>query len=365
HAQNETTMDIYDVKLPLELWEIIFKLVLHEIRHPYSYCTPETYPRYQLRFRYWIGSRWDSPLKDWKAIRLVCRTWRYLAGPQPHVNFSQVPPNFSLPDALKGVSSILLQLDTGTAEIILPALLQHPSISSNLTTIDLGSYAYWPNSPLLLDNPKAFPNVRCLSLPGLVNVRSFWRALQDGYPQLVSLTIRYNIMPAGAGDYVFPNLEILNLYSWGYQRLSCPSLKHFAIRMWSTSIAEFVTKHGHQLQSFVLDQRITSSLIWSMPGDLLRTTLPNLQMFGGEISSTLPSPPPGHPLRHLRLFAQACSLDIHGVLKRLEPFPEITHLHIQFSEFGSSTINDLREHCIKRKIKLVDVLNVKGAPSAT
>ncbi|KAG8815405.1 hypothetical protein FRC17_000726, partial [Serendipita sp. 399] len=127
-------------------------------------------------------------LQDWKTIRLVCRAWRSLVGPQPHRKIKSALSDSVLPTKLKGISSIFVD-DASNAELVLRGILQRPVLSSHLTTIFFGNDRPWRGLDILLDNPSSFPNIRCLSVVAPRERSTFWQDLQDAYPKLVSLTV--------------------------------------------------------------------------------------------------------------------------------------------------------------------------------
>ncbi|KAG8752177.1 hypothetical protein FRC14_007270 [Serendipita sp. 396] len=381
----------FDVKLPPELWGIIIDFVLDEVRHPYRYCTPATFLEYQSRFALTGKLENDTTLDNWKHIRLVCRTWTGLAGSQPHVNIKRVAlgitnastqsvrifsirnetaaPGFERPGlivlrrtlntpgsvfpAWNGASSITIHKEVGKQPQI-RAFLLRPEMNS-LTTIILGDGYYQWGLGTLLENPSSFRNVRCLSLPIVNGDSSFWEDLQDGYPQLVSLTIR-QYTGGAIGRYTFENLEILDVSLWKSFRLSCPSLKHLTVRHGSPEhVMELLMDHGNQLESLILGGSVASAVaahsgnVWAM--------IPNVRTFGRLVKAPFPVPPVGHPLQHLRLLSHRHPVDIGYVLKELESHPGITHIHIESKFFKSGNTKLLRARCLAHNVEIIGTLN--------
>ncbi|KAG8803316.1 hypothetical protein FRC17_006194, partial [Serendipita sp. 399] len=95
-----------------------------------------------------------------------------------------------------------------------------------------------------------------------------------------------------------------------------------------------------------------ASQMWEM--------FPNIQVLGSgrRPDRPFPSPPPHHPLRHLRLISRKSSLDMALIVKELEIFPRVTHLHIRAHDLSGITMDDVRELCLKRSVIVVDVPTV-------
>ncbi|KAG8790604.1 hypothetical protein FRC16_000805 [Serendipita sp. 398] len=348
--------DEYYPILPPELWKIVIDLLIDEIRHPYRYCTPTTFPQYQVRFNLADKLEKDPTLEDWKNIRSVCWAWRELAGPQPTLYLRHFQQDALNEAAFKDISTILIhsQLEE---DIILEALVQYPAICRNLTTLVFGENTYDLTLDILFDNSSSFPSLRCLSISNTVCNRRFWQAIQDEYPQLISLTLRQNLSDF-AGTYALQNLEMLELQIWGDFQLSCPSLKHLAVNQGRTEkVVKFLMEHGDQLESLILGDSITfavvahSENVWAM--------VPNIRTLGRLAGVSFPVPPAGHPLQHLRLSAYRRSLDIDYVLMELELWPGITHIYIQPASLRSGHMKSLRALCLERSVHVVEISNEK------
>ncbi|KAG8751028.1 hypothetical protein FRC14_008188 [Serendipita sp. 396] len=347
-----------DDGLPIELWSIIIDFILDEMRHPYWYCRPGDFPEYKARFNAADTLKGGLELEDWKIIRLVCRTWKQLAGPQTLLHLTDTPRDISTRhDVFKGAIRILSHGRT-TERCMLRNVARDITISPNLTTIILGEYRNWESVEVLLDNPSSFPNLRCLSLLSTRCRRPFWKCIEDGYPQLVSLTIRY-FVDGITGDYTLKNLEILDTTFWRGFRLSCPSLKHCSIRYGCTdSVMEFFVEHGHQLESIIfedyvdLDGMTRPDRIWSI--------FPNIQTIGKRADGNILSPPPiHHPLRHIQLFSYRKILSINAILTELNSLPAITSIHIWPTELHDITLEDVKSRCRGRNIEVVEVLKME------
>ncbi|KAG8826488.1 hypothetical protein FRC18_010057 [Serendipita sp. 400] len=347
-----------DERLPPELWSIIIDFILDEIRQPYQYCSPEKFPRYQARLSEADHLEEDSDLEGWRNIRSVCRTWRRLAGPRPHVNVMRVHADLSTGEStFKGASSMLFHKQVDE-QLIFGTLVRNPALTSHLTTIIFSEDRHWHGIDALLDNPSSFPRLRCLSLLSTRSRRPFWRRLEEGYPQLVSLTIRQYVC-GDEGQYTLENLEILDISSWRDLELSCPSLKHLSIRQACTdTVIEFLMKHGDQLESLLLDDNALFRLL--LRSEQFWTMFPNIQTLGKQAGGKAPPiPPPNHPLRHLRLLSHPKLLTISMILKDLDWFSGVTHLHVRPVDLHTDTMEQLRARCMERKVKVVEVPNLK------
>ncbi|KAG8831985.1 hypothetical protein FRC18_005676 [Serendipita sp. 400] len=359
-SRHDHRIDRYYPILPPELWKSIIDSIIDEIRHPYRYCRPATFPQYHARFSLADKLENDTTLEDWKSIRSVCWAWKQFAGPQPYLHlrhFQQDAPN---EDTLKGISSILIgnQLEGYT---VLNTLAQYPAICRNLTTLVFGEDNYYRTLDILFDNSSSFSSLRCLSINNTVCHRQFWQAIQDKYPRLISLTI-HQYSGGLVGNYTLKYLEILALPMWGDFQLSCPSLRHLAVRHGRTEqVMEFLIEHGNQLESLILGGSILSAV--ASHSENAWTMLPNLRTLGRLAYIPFPVPPADHPLRHLRILAHRRSLDIEYVLKTLESHPGITHIHIQSKALKSGSMKAFRARCLEHNVMVIEVSDQKPIPS--
>ncbi|KAG8811026.1 hypothetical protein FRC19_004140 [Serendipita sp. 401] len=301
----------------------------------------------------------DPLLDGWKQVRAVCRAWRSLAGPQPHLVLGRAPLRNT--DISHGTSGILVgpKLDQ---VIVLDALLRTPIIARNLITLAFGSaYSHQGEAiDTLLDNASSFPNLRCLSLSRIGCSRPFWKAIQDGFPDLIALTLlNHPVYGYDTGHYRLANLEILDIPPWHGCQLSCPSLKHLCIReLCNETVAEFLFKHGHQLESLLLDCDLKTNLILKI-FPRFWSTFPNLQTFGKRLGlpPTLQAPPSSHPLQKLRIFSRIRCLDPVAILEELDFLRQITHVYLIVEDLQvGAEIQGKRELmrcCRKRGVELV------------
>ncbi|KAG8826667.1 hypothetical protein FRC17_008157 [Serendipita sp. 399] len=344
--------------LPTELWGMIIDILVDQIRRPYWYCNPETFPQYQARLSAESGPEDDPALEDWKTIRFVCKAWKWLAGPSPHMYITR--SDFESPtkeSIFGGASSVILHCNVD-GQLLRDNLLRDPNLTFKLTTIIFSEDRQWHGIDLLLDMPSAFPNLRALSLLSNASRRRFWRGLTKGYPLLVSLTIRFHVED-DMGSYIMNNLETLDMSTWDRFRLSCPSLKHLSIRHGYTStMFEFLNKHGHQLESILIENGYPLD-------DQFWTMFPNIRTLGKSFYiKPISNPPPvTHPLRHLRLFSQRQKLRTDTILLEIGSLPAVTHVHIRPGDLSvgvlEDTFEDVRARCQQKNVEVVKVQDLK------
>ncbi|KAG8801440.1 hypothetical protein FRC17_006656, partial [Serendipita sp. 399] len=346
----------HDAGLPPELWIIILSFAVDEIQHPYWHCTPAKFPQYHVRFDISVIEGIPE-IRDWKNIRSVCKTWKQLVGPLPHFlathNRSKSPKGSHV---VTKTSSSAGQGRRGKQNF-LRNVARDLSFSSNLTSVVIKSDYAWGNIDGLLENPTSFPNLRSLSFLSTRTKLPFWKCIEEGYPQLVSLTIRYQVED-DTGSYCLKNLEILDIQYWSGFRLSCPSLKHCSLRGGVTDVMmEFLMAHGHQMESILFDHCLNFEAannlhdIWGM--------FPNVRMLGkqadGKPISKLPS---GHPIIHIELFMQYRKISTEMVLKEVDPLATVRTIHLRAGALDG-TLDDLRRLFRERGIDIVEVPNPK------
>ncbi|KAG8828323.1 hypothetical protein FRC18_009777 [Serendipita sp. 400] len=348
----------FNINLPTELWAMIIDLFLVGVRHSYLSCEPKTFPQYKELL--WNVDTSDKIpiLEDWKRVRTVCKEWKQRAGVKPFFFLKGTWPNFSGLDI--PISTSILSIHCMEDPRLSMGRIAH--LRENLTTLALGftTSAGTVATDILLENPSMFPNLRCLSVGSTRTKRSFWKVIQDEFPNLVSLTVRLNVY-GEPGRYVLKKLEILSLLSLDGLQLVCPSLKHLHFgSTTSASVREFIVGHGHQLESFIgsiWPFLIRKEPVWS-------SIFLNLVMAGCSMRlGPRAVPPPDHPLRHLRLTAGHNGWKPEEVMAEIDAyaFPEIESVHINMNEMKYGTANELRSQCRKRGIRLVKIVDGKPA----
>jgi hypothetical protein len=326
----------FSISLPYEIWVIILNLVLEPLIDPSLYCNPLAFPRYQFDLSHDEG----LDRRDWTRVRLVCRAWRDILGPCPHMVMSQHtkaeenPANICVP---QGTRSLVVGWGYHSPWILLKNLLANPGISNSIVSLWLGDIIGHNGSPaelLLLGNEINFASLRCLSLGHYRSTTQFflpdyWERIGLKFPKLTSLTLRSSV-PTSSGLVSLPGLQILDFHpgNWKDVMYDFPSLKHCSVHgvVWIDQVLRSCSQN-------------LESLIFHRGGTLLSTqfweTYPRLQMLGITLFSdafdVTNSPPPNHPLSHLQLiFPYSWKGDKAKAIKDVLPFfPYIKFLSIE------------------------------------
>ncbi|KAG8846409.1 hypothetical protein FRB91_000855 [Serendipita sp. 411] len=353
HSKRDTKAPVHDKLLPVELWSMIIDLIMAEIRHPYLYCRPETFPFFLMRHYYTEDLEKDTILDDWNNIRAVCKTWKRLAGHRPHLRLNTI--HASIDDLPEGVTSLFTGLYEDEPSF-LRQLIQNPTTCSNLTTLAL-SHRFSPRNnatEILLDNARLFPSLRCLSLWSIRIKRPFWEVLQNEFPRLVALTIRHYSGDC-TGSYTLWSLEILDINGWTGVRLTCPSIKHVCIRQnVSEEAEEFLREHSYQLESCLLDSYLR--LKFTRPLSRFWSPFPNLVALGKKPRD---NPCVEAAIRHLCIFKWHTPVEVDLLLSEIELYPSITHVHIQTECLTKNSLGRFRTRCRERNIEVVELPKVR------
>ncbi|KAG8819586.1 hypothetical protein FRC17_010383 [Serendipita sp. 399] len=116
---------------------------------------------------------------------------------------------------------------------------------------------------------------------------------------------------------------------------------------------DFLVEHGQQLESLSLHGVDLSSLM--MQRDRLWEMFPKVETLGKQEMASFPTPPPDHPLRHLRIFSDHQSLDTGTIISNLNCFPRVSHVYLQLDDLEFHSVNELRARLIRRGIRIVEV----------
>ncbi|PVG02879.1 hypothetical protein CPB86DRAFT_779748 [Serendipita vermifera] len=295
----------FSITLPYEIWDIILNLVVAHLADPSIKCNSRTFPRYQS-----LLTHYESPdRKDWARMRLVCRAWRDILDPCPHmvISFLKMRINSAGAGMPKGTKSLFIQWGCPEPLILMKSLLMDPRMSNSIVTLaiggNLGTVGQCPIELLLQGEEINFPSLRCFTLgwfPPTTSpvLHNFWDRINQKFPQLVSLTLR--LIPAPPGHVSLPNLQTLDFFPQDRSDITydLPSLKHCSL-------------HGVVWVDHILESCSQSleSLIVHTGGIALNTEFwkryPLLQMMGISAFSNAfdvtNSPPSDHPLSHLQL----------------------------------------------------------------
>lgn len=345
-------------QLPPEVWKIVFDHLLDHITSPYHYCTAESFPSYRIQTRLIARNNVDE--SDWRRIRLVCRAWAALAGPR------RVLSRVTRTDVLTHGATMLRCVIYDPFDTYLFQVVDAPEASQWLTTVSIMEHAHRksPNQPsaislLLKAGSAVFPNVRSLSLfPSTSDsedhVPHFWSLLESGFPLLVSLSLGYSFRGRLSENTTFPLLEILDMASTSISRsseftISLPSLKHLSISrvIGSDRVLE---DHAHQLESLIIHgptaEIIHYASFWNQA--------PNLQMLGAPLNDIahMTTPPPGHPLRHICVYAAGDKDYLVHYKNILESFQGLSSLTIFQQQLGTLGVRSLRRLASRKGIEL-------------
>ncbi|KAG8825056.1 hypothetical protein FRC19_000493 [Serendipita sp. 401] len=323
--------------LPVELWQMILELALQEVRSPYDFCSYKTFSQLQNNLRNPDCCHVSSSIEVWKTIRLVCRTWKRLAGPQAY----RVIDNPATP--LKGrVKEVIVRGGIDQVATMLN-LVNHQKRFTHLTTLVLcdgnaGRTRIDAAIQILLDQAALFKGLRCLSVAPREPLFGFWKKLQVAFPDLIALSVAHAIEQPMILS--MERLEVLDFKPWDARRnhldlkLSLPSLRHLSLRgTFHFAMKDFLIEHGHQLESCLFEEPPWSvrdfeeTMFWSIA--------PNLQLFGlsRNTQALLKGPPRDYPLRHVRI--SGSGLDVRRVYKLVEHFSQISQVFLTTSNSQS------------------------------
>ncbi|PVG02872.1 hypothetical protein CPB86DRAFT_869834 [Serendipita vermifera] len=306
----------FPISLPVEVWGIILWYVLEPTISPHTYCNSDTYPELHLQFY----STTTPDLQDWFCCRLVCRAWKQLLGPYPHITLPIKTSPFKDADT-KGITSMSCNYDDLFVEISRDGC---PTLLSQLTVLSIqhfGSWVFDSGSPSKFIK---FSNVQCLIIPGWGRWSDTWPSLTRGFPKLVSLTIQGRVYCSG--EIRLQHLEILGIEPDGGAEVywDLPSLKHLSL-YGPFYPEQLLRDRGPFLYSLLFHtKRLFTSEFWTHYASL-RTLGLCPQTMGG-----IRSPPLEHPLRHLVLFlAREEEFPVQLIKDTLGKFPLIRHCSIQ------------------------------------
>ncbi|KAG8804790.1 hypothetical protein FRC16_000044 [Serendipita sp. 398] len=353
--------------LPVELWRIILELALREVRDSYKFCSYKTFSQLQSSLRDPDCPHVSPLIEVWKIVRLVCRTWRRLAGPQFHLV----------------ANSPEMQLKGGIEEIVvrggidqLATLLNFSNYRTQFTQLtalvlcdgDPGNTKVDAAISFLLDRAVLIKSLRALSIAPRSPPTGFWGKLQRAFPDLVTLSVAH---PINQSTMIFSmrQLEVFDFKLWQnrYHRdvkISLPSLKHLALRgPYQPSMNDFIIKHGHQLESCLFEETpwsqraLEETTFWS--------TVPNLRLFGLslDMNPVLKGPPRDYPLRHIRI--SGSSLHIRRVHQFVEHFSQVSHVFI-----NASSLQNLEEAKMIQSLKemglfVTEIVEGRFTPTAS
>ncbi|PVG02877.1 hypothetical protein CPB86DRAFT_822458 [Serendipita vermifera] len=285
---------------PIEIWVVILDILLEPLKRPYLHCTADTVAIYQSR----LYRLCNTDLGIWFRVRSVCRTWMRIVDQCPHMTFrTKWDGRLS---SLDGVTSVFLDWSDAESALFFRQLKHLPDFTSALTTLEFsdGWNIQKDESPVLflLEGELQLPRLRCLSLSAsdrLSEGTRIWDGIQRKFPNLVSLTLRNEIIQPET--ITLKRLEILDFWSTqtssnGVTSYNLPGLKHLSIRGGKSPCINLFRTRGSQLESLFLHYKISSA---SFPSDFW-SIFPNIKTLGvAHVPRKMDHPPPNHPLRNL------------------------------------------------------------------
>lgn len=346
-----------NVQLPTELWIEILEIVLESQAIPYNRCNSSNFPIYRSFTRpLRMKEATTVPQKDYRCIRLVCRSWANLADLSSMGRLAVWSENeFSGNNhRLRSCLKAAPQLTT--------LVLYMKSKSTNQNP--LGT---WP-ADLLLKNSVSLLSLRSLSMDHKGVSSNYWAQFQVAFPLLVSLTFRGKLRVNG--PIYLPKLEILDvIWDWStvYQ---FPSLKHcfFCYIYYSDGFSQFLKYHGERLESLILfmepytcarDRKVLDS------EDSLWRFLPNLRTIGMSVDhitiDALQGPSRNTQLTTLSLFLKhvraARDVSLMQIRNKLAMLPWVRRLYIYAETFTDRDHASLREICKAHNVTYTALLD--------
>ncbi|PVG02873.1 hypothetical protein CPB86DRAFT_485183 [Serendipita vermifera] len=324
----------FSLTLPFEIWGIILWYLLEPTISPHTYCNSDTYPTLHLYF-YRIP---HPDYQDWFRCRQVCRTWKQILGPYPHLTFSAKDRDMDNGD-IKGITSMYCRPYNSFVEFTID-LHRHQQLLRQITVLSFDYYSGWsPGSYDMYPHDFIdFANVRCLSICAW-NIGSdwtdFWPSISRGFPRLVSLSVQGVVYCSG--EMSLPHLEILGFHptrgpDGKEPHYSLPKLRHISL-YGAFYPKQLLADHGPSLHSLLPHSSHQSydltPAFWSHFASLRTVGI------CPRSDQVITPPPPDHPLRHLSIFVASGERRRVKVIKDiLVNFPLIRDLSVR--------VNDIR-----------------------
>lgn len=363
HEVSQPTQHQSQIHLPIEIWALIFEMILDPLAEPYNFCMPSTFPLYQ---NYYFSSSFRMDYardgKDHYSIRLVCRSWCSISGPLRKATL----------DSLKSPT-----LHPGLKHLTIRCTKQHlikivgsPHVARNITTLVLCAEPAvrrrYDTPVLLLGLSSSFPALRSLTMDGGPYLYPYlYLRLEKSFPLLISLTFLTSprLQPFNHGQSISVTLSHLQIldFDWPHAiNLHFPKLKHLCIQniIVDTSFLDFLNAHAHQLESFVMP-----TPYWVLHRDQKEHEFwdlcPNLQTFGVSFSFLyqIRGPPSSHPLKYLRIFlptstiSGAYVIDVKSIIEGLSRFPQVETLYVDQSILDET----ISAHCRTRGVTCITI----------
>jgi hypothetical protein len=356
-------------RLPTELWIIILDMVIEEGIVRMDQGDHNTFP-YDHVFL--------SPGKDYSRfygahhrLRLVCRSFNALLGPQPHCNLD--PSIFPFP---MGIRALSIRSVNGILDPVFQQLLADTRRCGRLVCLEV---CYWLSTgstqPSLLElfsagEEGAFPNVQRLTIWIVMTQEKhlelpFWTRLHQGFPQLVTLSVVKSlgwVNMEGEPDKVitFERLETL-FFDGGIRWSGCrfPRLRHASVDMVLTSF---------QLEIFQRSSHLECLLIRSVCPSIDVRSFSRLRVLAvseHRLREVVPLDC-DHPLEHLWLYSSDVARNPGLIDEIMKKLPRILRITMDLSsatlDLRTQRIQEFREMRLDsfglalRPVKLSDTL---------
>ncbi|KAG8816222.1 hypothetical protein FRC18_001120 [Serendipita sp. 400] len=340
----DTVKDPKDVQLPVEIWMVIIEIILDEHRRPYHYCTPETFPQFQMHLVY--CNRFNDygkleALYDWRNVRAVSKLWNHLARGPPYLTLSDAS------DYLPQWTSSIFIRENLDFSAFLQRVIDDSSLTLNINTLAFAGHIADNKVDLLFEKASLFPALKYLAIRRRVCGERFWKNIGRVFPHLVALSVRTIIDGAISEEpVVLEKLEILSLEGALPPALVLPSLKHIYLPKCPNLSNSLWRHHGHQIESLLITgaTRKWGAQIWE--------TFPNVKVFGDRTYRDIPSPPDHHPLQHLRIFSKLAE-SYERTAGMISYFPRISHVHITRGCMGDASMHKLLEYCQEKGLDVI------------
>jgi hypothetical protein len=292
----------------------------------------------------WFLLNWkEQYYSDWRYLRFVCRMWAAII--DPRLTPAHTVGNCAQFHAGRNIRTLHVKASVTRNDTRYPVLPYDQPFThklSYISTITIRDTDYVVD--LLMKHARYLPNVRSLCF--LTEVTTFndtlWSLIEEGFPNLVALMIRFpinnpwrfhNVHIVNPQTFFLPTLtlnklETFVMNSFSYISFNFPSLKHFAflgpLPIQSAAhdlYKSFLNSHSSHLESLV----VPSSPPEFLQGEEIWKCFPKLRLLGAPITYIpLKTPPVHHPLQHLYVYTWDVELCTKGSGTYDEAIKEMT-----------------------------------------
>lgn len=342
--------------LPLELWGLILSFAVDSSIGPHAFSDHLNFPSISFHLQDPRKHSLNSPfLRD---LRLVCRTFHSLI-PSPY-HFMNVTKDHT--ELIGAFTKALYTGDGLRTGVYLQVLLDEPRKAHRLVMLQFERNSLFPSGntelfDVLCENaPIMLPNIQSLifSVDGYRHsdgpIPQFWTRLNEAFPQLHTLSIGgYYLMATETVSLpTFEQVRVLNLHNtslpWG---IKFPALQHASLGSVSTTEIQYTIAQLHSLESLLCQNFYVfrnRKLNWDAVPQLRLLGIPHFHIH------KIPSPPSGHPLRHLRIHLNGYTREKRFSLPRSQPnrlewlariskrFPHVSRFTLDLTSWRGSEV---------------------------